>query len=127
MIKYRTEKVINVWDWDALVKETYGKKYCFQQQDDCRERGHFRFTVPSDEVYDEFMPETIPEVVNGKTMGVRFQTWLDRDPEYNVFKETYENNLFWDRNFYPDFQTLANDLHSKGLIEAGDYTIDIDW
>lgn len=22
---------------------------------------------------------------------------------------------------------VANDLHAKGLIDAGDYTIDIDW
>jgi hypothetical protein len=35
--------------------------------------------------------------------------------------------MFWERNFYPDTYTVANDLYDKGLIEAGDYIINIDW
>ena len=41
MIKFREQKIIAVKDWDNLVKETYGRQYAFQQQDDCRERGVF--------------------------------------------------------------------------------------
>jgi len=39
-------KMIDVWDWDKLVEETYGRTYCFQQQDDCRGRGIFDITIP---------------------------------------------------------------------------------
>ncbi len=50
-MKTRTEKVIDVGDWDDLVTETYGRIYSFQQQDGCKERGTFQFEVPS-EGYD---------------------------------------------------------------------------
>lgn len=35
--------------------------------------------------------------------------------------------LFWKRNFYPCLQSVANDLHKKGLVESGEYLIEIDW
>ena len=84
-------------------------------------------------------------------MGVKFKTWLDRDPNAPLnpskqelkqcnyywgkteedekhWKEDKSNiHMFYERNFYPDFQTVANDLCEKGLLEPGDYTIDIDW
>lgn len=75
------------------------------------------------------MNDSIPEVVNGYEMGVKFEVWLARDPNQPITNQKYdwELELFWERNFYPDIHTLANDLHSKGLIEAGDYLINIDW
>ena len=39
MLKSKTKKVVEVRDWDNLVEKTYGKPYCFQQQDGCKERG----------------------------------------------------------------------------------------
>jgi hypothetical protein len=38
-IKTKSINIIEVQDWDALVEETYGKPYSFQQQDDCKPRG----------------------------------------------------------------------------------------
>lgn len=75
------------------------------------------------------MSEIIPEVVNGEEMGVKFSAWLARDPKQRITGQTekYELDLFWKRNFYPDIQTIANDLYKKGLIKAGKYTINIDW
>lgn len=35
MLKFETKKIIDCFDWDELVTETYGKPYCFQQQDGC--------------------------------------------------------------------------------------------
>ncbi len=127
-MKIRTEKVIDVSDWDALVKKTYGRRYSFQQQDGCKSRGVFRFSVPAEAECD-FEQETIPEIVNGPEMGVSFAAWLKRDPKAPIVGQRYdfELDLWWDRNFYPDIQMVANDLHAKGLLEAGDYTIDIDW
>jgi len=35
--------------------------------------------------------------------------------------------MWWERNFYPDVEMIANDLHKRGILEAGEYVIDIDW
>jgi hypothetical protein len=122
-------KVISMGEWDCLVKQTYGKPYKFQQQQGCRYRGKFKLVVPAIDG-DHRMHKSIPEVVNGKKMGVKFQAWLDRDPKQPLpppDNQDYSLELFWWRNFYPHVGTLANDLHAKGLLEAGEYRIDIDW
>lgn len=127
MIKVKTQKVIEVQDWDDLVIRTYGKPYSFQQQDDCKERQLVSITIP--EECDDYENDTVPEVINGEEMGVSFAAWLARDPkEWNGDEsESRWTEMFWERNFYPDVQMIANDLHAKGLIEAGDYKINIDW
>jgi hypothetical protein len=117
-ITTRTEQVIDVGDWDQLAIDTYGRPYSFQQQDGCKERQRVKITIP-DDAYD-YENDTIPEEINGNEMGVSFKAWLERKP-------SSARDIFWERNFYPDVQIIANDLHRKGLIEAGDYTIDIDW
>lgn len=128
-ISTRTELVINVSDWDTLVTETYQRPYSFQQQDGCKDRQRVRITIP-DDTWD-YDNDSVSEVVNGKEMGVSFKAWLERDPNQkipNPHSFGYDGtNLFWERSFYPDVQMIANDLHAKGLIEAGDYVIDIDW
>lgn len=128
MIKTRTEQVISVQDWDNLVTETYGRPYSFQQQDGCKERQRVYLAVPDDPC--DFENDTIPEVVNGNEMGVSFAAWLARDPNQPIPGSDefgWRLGLWWDRNFYPDVQMIANDLHEKGLLPAGEYTIDIDW
>lgn len=128
MIKYKDAKVIEVNDWDELVEDTYGRPYNYQQQDGCMDRGSISITIPS-ETTDEEMNDSISEEVNGEEMKVKFSVWLSRDPEQSIENQKYdwELTLFWERNFYPDIQMVANDLHQKGLIEAGEYTINIDW
>ncbi len=129
MLNITRENVVEVQDWDRLVTETYKRPYAFQQQDGCKSRGIFRFSVPDDDpVGEDFENDTVEEKVNGNEMGVSFKAWLERDPKKSINGETgYNIGLWWDRNFYPDIQMVANDLHSKGLLDAGDYTIDIDW
>lgn len=128
-MKVRTEKLIDSSEWDKLVRDTYGRRYTFQQQDDCRERGMFPLKVPSDA--DDYENEAVPEEVNHEERGVRFAAWLARDPNKKLSdptaQEDYCLQLWWDRNFYPDLQMVANDLHARGLLEAGDYLINIDW
>ena len=126
-MKIRTEKVVEVNDWDNLVTETYGRPYTFQQQGDCRSRGVFRFSVPAEA--DDYDRESIPEMLRTNEMGVSFAAWLKRDPSTSLAdgRTDYTLGLWWDRNFYPDLQMVANDLHSKGLLESGDYTLNIDW
>jgi len=126
-MKIRTEKVIDDSEWDALVRKTYGRRYTFQQQDGCKDRGTFRFSVPDEA--DDYENDIVPEIVNHGEMGVSFKAWLARDPKTPLEDQAYDFDLelWWDRNFYPNFQMVANDLHAKGLLEAGDYTINIDW
>ena len=131
MIKVRTEQVIDVSDWDTLVVETYGKPYKFQQQDGCKYRQHVSLTVPDDP--NDYENDTVPEEVNHREMGVSFAAWLARDPKLELDSEpngdryAWRTAMWWSRNFYPDVQMIANDLHSKGLLPAGKYSIDIDW
>lgn len=126
---YSLQKVISVQDWDDLVQTTYCRPYSFQQQDDCKERQRVHISIP-DHPYD-YENETVPEVVNGDEMGVSFAAWLARDPKQKLNADDRDSPsaiiMWWERNFYPDVQMIANDLHAKGLIEAGDYVIDIDW
>lgn len=129
-MKIRNEKVIDVGEWNELVETTYGRMYNFQQQDGCKGRQRVRITIPG-EAYD-YENDTVPEEVNHEQMGVSFKAWLSRDPNQALnspdqWDREHGRSLWWHRNFYPDVQMIANDLHSKGLIEAGDYVIDIDW
>ena len=152
-LKIKNVKMIDVGDWDDLVSSTYDRIYCYQQQDGCRDRGSFDLTIPCEyaDSEDAEMNDSIPEVINGNEMCVKFQVWLDRDPNapLNPSKEELKKcnyfyggseedekawkedqghiDMFWERNFYPNINVLANDLYNKGLIEAGEYVIDIDW
>lgn len=128
MIKIQTKQFISVSDWDDFVIKTYGRPYKFQQQDGCQSRGIFTLDVPWDE-YDDFENDTVPEKVNGEEMGVSFKAWLERDPKKPIKDQQYDFQLelWWKRNFYPSIYAVANDLHAKGLLPAGEYIINIDW
>jgi len=115
-------------EWSKFVREAYKRPYCFQQQDGCKPRGIFTFSVP--EEADDYENDTVPEKVNYEEVrGVSFKAWLERDAKkpLKYDKSPSSLELWWDRNFYPDIQMVANDLHKKGLLEAGQYTIEIDW
>lgn len=129
-LNYRNERVIDVSDWDEFVIATYNRPYSFQQQDGCKEHQRVYLQVPG--YTEDFKNDTVPEKVNHPKMGVSFAAWLARDPEQKLkTKDEWDREngleLWWERNFYPNVQMIANDLHSRGLLEAGEYTIDIDW
>ena len=130
MIKIQNTKIIELGDWNELVTSTYGRVYNFQQQDACKSRGTEYITVPVEEPFD-YSNDTVQEEVNGCDMGVSFKAWLDRDPTKLLsnleHQEHWSLNMWWDRNFYPNVDMIINDLHSKGLLEAGEYCIKIDW
>ncbi len=126
-MKTKDVKLIDVYEWDALVKTTFGRPYSFQQQDGCKDRGTVGLSVPHADA-DEYPRDEVPEVVNHKTMGVRLAAWLKRDPKAPIEgKVDWHVDLWWARNFYPSLQAVANELHSRGLLPAGEYLIDIDW
>jgi hypothetical protein len=135
-MKLEIEKVnmIDEIEWSKFVEETYKRPYNFQQQNGCQDRGTFHLTVPH--VGEDYKNDTVPEVVNHEEIGVSFKAWLERDPKTpldgNGDEKKKEDsstyiNMWWERNFYPDIQMIANDLHSKGLLDAGEYVINIDW
>ncbi len=139
-LKYTLKRVISVQDWNKFVREVYGRPYHFQQQEGCKSRGTFDFTAPEEE-WNDAESDTVPEIINHDDMCVSFAAWLARDPKQplnglgdptdyeagEVTTEQWDIDLWWERNFYPDVSMIINDLHAKGLLEAGDYTIDIDW
>ena len=131
MIKIKNIQQIYCSDWDNLVRSTYNRPYCFQQQEGCQSRGSYSLTIPCEYVdeLEEEMNDSIPEEINGEEMGVKFKSWLERDPTKLIgdHKEDYYIELFWERNFYPNIETIATDLYNKGLISAGTYEIKIDW
>lgn len=126
--KPKTKLLMSRSEFDALVEEVYGRRYSFQQQDDCKERGMAYATVPVVHPQD-YKNETVPEVINGDEMGVSFSAWLTRDPKSwsGEKNDALYLNMFWERNFYPHVSMVMNDLHAKGHLEAGEYVIEIDW
>lgn len=128
MLKYTKVNMVDVGDWDFLVQKTYGRTYSFQQQDGCKSRGVATFQVPIKNTWD-YENSEIPEDVNGDEMGVSFKSWIERNPSQPIKDQKYEYqlDLFWQRNFYPSLEMVAQDLYEKGLIPAGEYTINIDW
>jgi hypothetical protein len=127
-LKTKQVNLIELNDWDDLVMKTYGRIYSFQQQDNCKERGSFFFTVPN--TYPEdFENDSIPEIINGFKIGVSFATWLARDPKQMMPEPEDQNclKLFWKRSFYPHVSMIINDLQKKGILDVGEYFIEIDW
>ena len=121
----RNIKVFSLQEWDNLVESTYNKPYSFQQQDGCKERGTFYFTVPigyeDSEDYEDREP---PESYKTSIMGVSFKSWLKHNISENP---SLSETLLWKRLFYPHVSMIINDLYKKGLIKEGDYIINIDW
>lgn len=117
-------------EWDKLVNETYGKPYELQQQNDCYENGSIiEFEVPfsSSEPYSKFENATLPYKINGEEMGVSLESWTTTDEDSFPYKDKYDKGFWYERNFYPHYEEIANDLYNKGLLQAGSYVIDISW
>lgn len=125
-LRIKTIQSITVQDWDDLVTKTYGRPYRFQQQNGCQERGVHNITVPCEDPYDFEDNDPVEEDVDTDNMGVTFETWLARDPKKPIKGNNYRD-MWYERNFYPSIEMVANDLHAKGLLPAGEYQIVIDW
>ena len=79
MLKYTEKRVIDDTDWDDFVKSVYKRPYKFQQQDGCKGRGIYSFSVPpcyiedrdksydSGVSFDEYLPYS--KLTNG-FMGI---------------------------------------------------------
>lgn len=124
-MKIKTVKMIDSEDWDKVIKNTYGKPYCLQQQGDYQDRSNYEIIIPDNEAYD-FENDTLSEDLNEVKTGVSFKAWLETDPEKTMGGEEIDIKLWWWRNFYPSLQMVANDLYKKELIKRGKYFINIE-
>lgn len=131
-LKINNTKTIDVQDWDNFITNTYWKTYSFQQQDWCKDRWMESFYA-SKTKWDSYNNDSIPFKVNWSIMGVSLDAWLKMDKETvrtNLpadEKKDYCIDLFFERNFYPHIEELANDLCKKWLLEEWEYAIEIDW
>jgi hypothetical protein len=127
MLKYTLIKQIDDSNLTKVVQKEYGKPYCFQQQDGCQPRGT-RHMSGSGFTYDCEEFNSITEAIKEDAYGVSFEDWLAADPNDPIFgEEVWEREMTFQRNVYPRLEYLINDIHAKGLIEAGEYQILIDW
>lgn len=131
-LKIQITQMIQVSDWDYFVMEVYGRPYSLQQQGGCRNRSTVYITASPEvpEEYNSYTDRDIPEELNSSEMGVTFKRWLARDPKKPLSKEeplNWQLQMWWERNFYPDVDVVANDLCKRGLLPPGKYTIEINW
>lgn len=123
MLKVKKTTVINCSDWDKFVESVYSIPYCLQQQNGCMDRQSIHLTVP-----DKFEAEV--NVSPGENhFPVSLEVWKSRDPTQKIKDQEYDwqLQLWYHRNFFPDLQEVANDLYNRGLLEKGEYLIEIDW
>lgn len=109
-------KVIEEKDFSKLVSETYERPYDFQQH------GNWGDAIANGSFVSLTVPEKI-ETYHCDPVGEDYQ-------EFDVWKTTpveTHSYILWQNSFYPRFQEVANDLHAKGLLPAGDYTLLIHW
>lgn len=119
----RVENIKLIWESELseLVRETYGRPYRLQQQGDCMAQDSMlRATVPDD---GWFSIDDEPHFEEWKARDVNLQ------PEgvADWSEHSWRRDLWWDRKFYPHYQVVLNDLHARGLLEAGDYVIHVYW
>lgn len=116
--------VIGENNWSGFVRRTYGRPYRLQQQEDCAPNDSVIFIDTDENFSYDFENKTIPETLSGKC-GVNFNTWLKRNPKEKVKDiNGYDiTDLWWERNFYPEVNTVAADLCKRGLLPAGEYVI----
>lgn len=136
-LEFEIKKVVEDYHWNAFVESVFGKEpntYNFQQQNGCRDRGLYLVRVfPSEEDLldeQELLDEEISYKVNGygEMFGVSLKTWLNTSKEDTKSKvgKDYLNDLFWARHFYPTIEELVAYLYKLGLLEEGDFYIEID-
>jgi hypothetical protein len=128
MLKFETTRYVRVDDFNRLVVETYGRPYILEQRDGCEPKFLFFAIIPSDGDEFDYPNESIPEKIDCEEEGVSFEAWLKRDPKQwkGPRREKKFLKKFWEEKFFPDAQMLFNDLNAKGLIESGNYIIDLD-
>lgn len=114
---FKTVKTINAEDWSLFIQKTYGRSYAISLQKEYVSKQIVKLSCPCEPI--DFKDDT---------NGASFKTWLERDPDKILPNNSpFSTRLWWESNFYPHVSMIINDLHSKGLLEEGDFYIELDW
>jgi hypothetical protein len=126
-MKVSKKLFIDVDDWNDFVESVYGRPYSFEKQEGGRERGVYLFSVPT--YFKDYKDDSVED--RHCSWGVSFEAWKNADPSSNPLDVEcvydWRIKLAWKRSFYPDVTMVINDLYSRGLLDEGDYVINLDW
>lgn len=114
-LPHHTRTVIHESAFSRYVTNHYGRPYHLQQQGD----------MMGQEVSTRF---TVPDPEDGEWEGMEAPTlvdWLKATPPTDEHDRT--EILRWERDYYPQLGAVVNDLHTKGLLDAGEYLIYAEW
>lgn len=113
--------LIHESEFSKLVREVYGRPYQFQQQGDMMgQESIYQFSVPAQGIGDHWQAVPLDE-----WLAATPPSKLDLGQGYD--RDSFTENLRWEREFYSEMEDIVNDLHAKGLIEEGDYALHIWW
>lgn len=114
--------VIGESDFSRYVSEHYGRPYNLQQQGDMLgQESAVKLTVPDPED-GEWEGMTMPTLVQWQEA-----TPPGDHPEGGYDPNVSRENMRWEREYYPQLEAVANDLHAKGLLDAGEYILFVSW
>lgn len=123
--KLATHPRIAIWeaDFSKYVSEHYGRPYRLQQQGDMMaQEASIRFSVPPTDWYDEN-----PTLAEWQAATPPAAERPDFTTDREGWQKHLDDQLRWDRDYYPDLETVVKDLYEKGLLDAGDYIIYAWW
>lgn len=95
-------------DWSAFVSAVFERPYSLAQQEDGLPRGVITLSVPTGEDPADLWPCGV----------VSLAEWLQGFPT--------EARRTGKIRFYPSLYEVANELHARGLLAAGEYVIVVD-
>lgn len=153
MISKQSWTVIDEREFSELVSKTYGRPYRLQQQGEGIGNGNVvHVEVPSEPSGFLGTNDNGDPLPDFQTWLDRDETASVPDPTTEMLKKHNEDNkhkpdfekilipedkqslpgglthqLWWTRDFYPPLESVLTDLHAKGLLDAGDYTIHAWW
>lgn len=119
----KTIEVVPCEEFDELVRKTYNRPYCIQQQNNTALETIVKININNAQDYPSVKIEGHPDVWD--IDGVSFADWINRDPKekLNDMMDDWEIDLWWQRHFYPELNTIAKDLYQKGLLDKKTYKI----
>ncbi len=97
MLKYQLKKVVWEADLQDLIQVTYGRRTEWSAEQEMGQNETRDFTVPSTKYLWSGEQET-------------FDRWLAGEDMADV-----------------SMQLILNDLHERGLVEAGEYVVEVYW
>ena len=103
MLKYKTVKLVWESDLQDLILDTYGRRTEWAAEQEMSQNETRNFTVPSNRYVDEDSL-TVAQWLAGETTELYGYTLVE-----------------------PEMQLILNDLHARGLVEAGEYVVEVWW